>query len=120
MSTYSNNKNLSESKTVEFFNNYFSENLTVSANEFDTVFSWFKKKGFDDVASKSITQILLNQAKKDSTNIFKILDTMNSYSRDKISFIVAKILNATSGKTSKLGFESDRINNPEIKRNLVI
>jgi len=60
-----------------FFNNYFNQTITFPASEIDAVIGFFKKRGFDDLASNSTSIILLQQARLDEVNVFQLLDTLN-------------------------------------------
>ena len=44
-----------EQRVVEFFDQYFSKPIEVSANDYDAVISFFEKRGFD------FSKVLKNQ-----------------------------------------------------------
>ena len=63
----------SEQRVVEFFDNYFTKPIQVSANDYDAVVGFFSKRNFDKVAAASVGQALLTQAKIDNVNVFELV-----------------------------------------------
>ena len=57
----------SEQRVVEFFDNYFTKPIEVSANDYDAVISFFSKRDFDQTSAASVGQALLTQAKLEVT-----------------------------------------------------
>ena len=64
----------SEQRVVEFFDNYFTKPIQVSANDYDAVVGFFSKRNFDKVAAV-VAQVLNFQRNKSSTIGFKISPT---------------------------------------------
>ena len=82
-----------EQRVVEFFDQYFSKPIEVSANDYDAVISFFEKRGFDKTASASVGQAILTQAKLDEVNVFQLIDTLKGYTEVQLSKVVAQVLN---------------------------
>lgn len=103
-----------------FFNNYFNEAISFPAGEIDAVVGFFKKRGFDDLASNSTSIILLQQAKLDGVEIFKLLDTLKGFTEIQLSAVVAEVLNYNRQKNSTLGYRQQDISDLLEKRNVLV
>lgn len=110
--------NFSDKGITSFFNNYFSKTLSFPTSQVDAVISFFEKRGFDKSAATAVGTTLLQQAKLDNVNIFKLLDTLKGYNELQLSAIVTEVLNYNRARTSTLGYR--RTEQPEKyeKRNI--
>lgn len=108
----------SDKEVKSFFNNYFSKTLTFPSNQVDAVIAFFEKRGFDSVASISVGTTLLQQAKIDNINVFKLLDTLKGLSEVQLSAVVTEILNYNRPKTSTLGFKRSVVVDKVERRNI--
>ena len=95
----------SDRDVVRFFDTFRDAPLEYSANQVDAVVSFFSKRGFDETAAISTATILLQQAKIDDVNVYKLLDTLEGLSEVELSKIVAEILNLNRPKSSSLGYK---------------
>lgn len=95
----------SSTRTKIFFNNYFNDTISYPAEQIDAVVGFFRKRGFDDLSSNSTSIVLLQQAKLDNVNVFKLLDTLEGLSEVQLSAVVAEVLNYNREKTSTLGYK---------------
>lgn len=103
-----------------FFNNYFNEAISFPAGEIDAVVGFFKKRGFDDLASNSTAIILLQQAKLDSVEVFRLLDTLKGFDPLQLSAVIAEVLNYNRQKNSTLGYKQQDTSDLFEKRNILI
>lgn len=115
------NKNQQQDQKVkDFFNNYFDAPITFPAQEIDTVVGFFKRRGFDDIASNSTAMVLMQQANIDNINVFELLDTLKGLTDVQLSSVVAEILNYNRQKNSVLGYKRvDTVETLE-RRNIII
>jgi len=111
--------NFSDRGVQKFFNNYFTEKLSFPTNQVDAVTTFFTKRGFDETAAITVATVLLNQAKIDDVNIFKLLDTLKGFNEVQLSAIVTEILNYSRAKTSTLGYKRTQSVDKTEKRNIV-
>jgi len=93
-------------KVVQFFDSYFSKPLEFAASDFDATVGFFTQRNFEESAARTISQVLLNQAKLEGVKIFQLLDTLKVLPNNQLSFIITKILNSSRDKTSQLGYQS--------------
>lgn len=96
----------SATEVKSFFNNYFVEPITFSANDIDTVVGFFEKRGFENTAATSVSTVLLTQAKLDNVKIFKLLDTLKGLTDVQLSALVTEVLNYNRPKISTLGYKT--------------
>jgi len=113
-----NPSNYSDKGVTSFFNNYFSKTLTFPTNQVDAVITYFEKRGFDKSASIAVGSTLLQQAKLDGVNVFKLLDTLKGLNEVQLSVVVTEILNYNRSKTSTLGFKRSASADKFEKRNI--
>jgi hypothetical protein len=112
-------KNYSDKGVTTFFNNYFSKTLSFPTNQVDAVITFFEKRDFDKSAAITVGTTLLQQAKIDNVNIFKLLDTLKGLNEVQLSAVVTEILNYNRAKTSTLGYRRTESSEKVEKRNIV-
>ena len=81
---------------------------------------FFKKRGFDDLASNSTSIVLLQQARLDEVNVFQLLDTLKGLTELQLSAVVTEVLNYNRQKNSTLGFRVEDTSELLEKRNVLI
>ena len=101
-----------------FFDEYYQKRLEFPASEVDAILGFFSKRGFDDAAASSIASTLMRQAKFDSINMFKLLDTLKGLTDLQLSALIAQILNNNRAKSSSLGFRIESATNLLEARNI--
>lgn len=89
----------------QFFDTYFQEQVTFPSQQIDAVLGFFTKRGFGEQASKSISIVLLNQARIDNVNVFELLDKLKNYNNTQLNAIITQILNFYRTKISVLGYK---------------
>jgi hypothetical protein len=108
--------------TLVYFNNFYNSGGAVSylQNEVDAVVGYFLKRGFEKVAAINTGGVLLEQAKRDSVPVFKLLDTLKGINDVQLSNIVAQIINANRRKTSSIGYKQLSENQLFDQRNIIV
>lgn len=109
----------SAGEVKEFFDKYFSKKISVTSNQVDSVVGFFQKRGFDKNSATAVASVLLQQAKIDNVNVFKLLDTLTGLDSVSISKLVATILNTNRSKMSAIGFSLESTQETSEKRNIV-
>lgn len=110
----------SGTEVKQFFNNYFNQSITFPVQEIDAVIGFFKKRGFDDLASNSTAIILLQQAKLDDIEVFKLIDTLTGLNEVQLSAVVTEVLNYNRQKISTLGYRQEDQSDLFEKRNILV
>lgn len=103
-----------------FFDKFFQHEASFSSNEIDATVGFFLKRDFDLESARSVSIVLLNQARIDGINVFKLIDTLKPLTNIQLNQIVAQVLNASREKTSVLGFRITPITNKFESRNILI
>jgi len=108
----------SDKEVNQFFDKYYTKSISYPANEVDSVVTFFEKRGFDKSAAINVATVLLQQAKIDEINVFRVIDTLKGLDEVQLSAVVAEVLNYNRAKTSTLGYRrTDSIDKTE-KRNI--
>lgn len=104
----------------KFFNTFYTQSITLSANTVNAAISFFISRGFSESASSSISAILLSQSKIDNVNVFQLIDTLKGLNEVQLSRVVSEILNYNRIRISTLGTRIDNSNNIEYEiRNII-
>lgn len=111
--------NYSDKGVQKFFDLYFTKQISFPANQVDAVVAFFEKRGFDKTAAITVATTLLQQAKIDNVNVFKLLDTLKGLGEIQLSSIVTEVLNYNRAKTSTLGYRRQEFADKTEKRNIV-
>jgi hypothetical protein len=112
-------QNYSDRDVREFFDRYFSKTISFPANQIDAVIGFFENRGFDKTAAISTSIVLLEQAKIDNINAFKLIDTLKGLSDIELSNVVAQVLNYNRPRSSSLGFKKSNQQSTFEQRNIV-
>lgn len=104
----------------QFFDKFFTHEVTFPAGEIDAAVGFFLKKGFEQDAARSTAIVLLNQARLDNVSTFKLLDTLKVLTDMQLSQIVAQVLNAYRDKVSILGYRIESTANTYESRNVLV
>jgi len=110
----------SSAEVKSFFDKFFIHEVSFPAAEIDATVAFFLKRGFDTDASRSVAIVLLNQARNDNVNIFKLLDTLKGLTDLQLSQVVAEVLNSYREKTSIVGYKIAPIEDTFESRNILV
>lgn len=112
-----------ESRNTEikqFFDKFYVNTVTYPSNDIDATIGFFQRRGFDLTSARTISIVLLNQAKMDNIPVFTLLETLKSVPMMQLSSVVAQILNAYREKTSLIGYRVSVADNAYEKRNVLV
>jgi len=94
--------------------------LSFPVNQVDAVVGFFEKRNFEQSAAIAVAGSLLVQAKLDSVNVFKLLDTLKTLDRVQLSALVTEVLNYDRPSTSTLGYKTATQIELSEKRNIIL
>lgn len=109
-----------DQKVRLFFDTYYNAPVSYPASEIDAVIGFFRKRGFDEVASSSTAIVLLQQAKIDEVNVFTLLDTLKGLTDLQLSAVTTAVLNSNRQRNSTLGFKQQDTSDLIEQRNVLI
>jgi hypothetical protein len=91
-----------------FFDTYYTKDINFSDNDLNAIIAFFESRGFDNSAAIAVSTSLLSQAKAQKIPVFKLIDTLKTYTGIQLSSIVAEILNFNRRRTSAIGFKREK------------
>jgi hypothetical protein len=110
--------NDSSTEVKQFFNRYFTEQLTFPANQIDAVVGFFMKRGFSEQSAKSTGIVLMSQARLENVNVFQLLDTLKNLNSAQLSSVVTQVMNSSREKISILGYKILAVEETAESRNI--
>jgi len=110
----------SSDKVKSFFDRYFQHQITFPAAEVDAVIGFFLKRGFEESSAKSISIIMLQQARLEDVKVFQILDSLKSLTEVQLNQVVAEIINSYRENSSLIGFKVTSTSETTESRNIVL
>lgn len=114
------NKNDSAGEVKEFFNKYFTKQISFTSNQVDSVVGFFEKRGFEKQSAIAVSTAILQQANLEGTPVYSILDTLKGLNEVQLSQLVATILNVNRSKSSALGYQISPKEKSREARNIVL
>lgn len=108
----------SAEEVKNFFDKFFTHEITFPAAQIDAVIGFFLKRGFQEQAAKSTAIVLLNQSRIDNINPFVVLDTLKKLNDTQLSEVVTQIMNLYREKTSALGYKIQVVEDTFESRNI--
>lgn len=104
----------------QFFDKYYVQKISFPSNQIDAVVGFFLKNGFDTESARSVSIVLLNQARADNVNVFELVDTLKALTDVQLSQVVAQVLNAYREKVSLLGYRIAPLVDSYESRNILV
>jgi hypothetical protein len=101
------------------YNNAFQKPLQLDTNTYNLMTGFFESKGFDRLASESLTTMFIRQAQTDNYNPLDVLATLKGLDGIKLNAVVIEILNYNRYKTSYLGNNRGIVSYAPVSRNIV-
>ena len=123
MTSYSNLPNKtnssSESKVVQYFDNYYTKPTELDVNNIEVMKGFFEQRGFQPESAKNITFLILKTAKQSKYTSEEILEALSAYNDQQLNDFLLSILNFNRAKTSTLGSIKQVDTTEIILRNIV-
>ena len=110
----------SSDEVKNFFDKFFTHEITFPAAQIDAVVGFFLKRGFDDEAARSTGIVLLNQARLDNVNVFELIDTLKGLTDVQLAKVVTEVLNSYREQTSTLGYKVMSLAETYESRNILV
>lgn len=112
--------NESRVEVKQFFDKFYTNNISFPSAQIDAVVGFFSKNGFDAESARSIAIVLLNQARTDNVNVFELVDSLKTLADVQLSQVVAQVLNSYRENTSLLGYRVAQLVDTYEDRNILI
>lgn len=110
----------SKEKTIDFFNGYFNQNISIDAAQHQAVKSFFLRKTNDDqTTANTLTDSLFEIAYNGGYDIMSLIERLESENINDVQKNLIAIINSYRIKTSVLGYANSRTANPNVLRNII-
>lgn len=111
-----------DSSTIvrQFFDKYYQYPVSFPAGEIDAVVGFFQKRGFDISSARTISIVMLNQARIDGIPVFKLLDTLKTITDLQLTQVITQVMNRYRENTSLLGYRVNQVSSPTESRNILV
>ena len=115
-----NYTNPNQDRTVYIFDRFYEFELSVDANLYDVIFSYFKSVFSDEQAAKNFSLNLFRISESTGTPAIEILDNIRGQSALELTSTFAYFLNNLRSNTTLLGVSA--VNTPAFyaARNVVV
>lgn len=106
--------------TVRVFNNFYNLDLSVGADQYEVVYSFFRARTSSDATARSFTETLFRVSNITDTPVLELLQGMENQNEMQIQLSLAYYLNTLSNTKSVLfGASSVMTPNPKVQRNII-
>lgn len=111
-----------DSSTIvrQFFDKYFQYPVSFPAGEIDAVVGFFQKRGFDINSARTISIVMLNQARIDGIAVFQLLDSLKTITDLQLTQVITQVMNGYRENTSLLGYRVNQVSSPTESRNILV
>jgi hypothetical protein len=106
--------------TVRLFDKFYDSKLTVGANEYDVIFSYFVSVCKTTNAAANFTYILFRIAALTNEPVVTLLGYLQGKTGVEVNSIMAYYLNTIQSKTTLYGISNVPLPNPSVQRNVII
>jgi hypothetical protein len=111
--------NNSVDSVVNTFNSLYTLPIQLNAGAYNAMVGFFQNKGFDVVASQSITLVIMTQCQQDNINPMTIIDSLRGQDAAALSVLATQILNYNRFKSSYLGIADTVAPFFQVQRNII-
>jgi len=105
--------------TVKIFDSFYDSTISVNANEYEIVYSFFRQNTESEEVAKSFTENLFRISNLTDKNALELLQSFESGNSMKITLTMAYYLNSVSNKTVLYGVSNVLSPNESSQRNIL-
>jgi hypothetical protein len=105
--------------TVKIFDDFYNFNVTVNGNEYDAVYSFFKKVTNNSNIADNYTAYLFRISFLTNISVMDFLQKLNAFSKIEINKYMAYYLNSFKSKTTLYGVSQLLQPNMVVARNII-
>lgn len=114
----SQNSNLDP--TVRIFDNFYNFDLSVDANQYEVVYSFFYNMSGSKTVTDNFTLLIFRIATLTGENPLDLITYLEGKTKLEINTILAYYLNSVKSKTSLYGVNSAPEPNQNVQRNIIV
>jgi len=109
-------------QTVKIFNNFYTADLVVPANEWDVVYSYFIETSVSKTTASAFASVLFRIAQESGVEVMTLLEDIQGKSSNnklELSQTMAFYLNLIRSKTALYGVSTVPTPNQTVQRNIL-
>lgn len=107
-----------ENPTTKFFNGYFEQDITISAEKLGTIRAYFEQQTTPE-AAEALAHAVISSAFMRGRDPLALLDEIKQAGRENFTAFLALILNETRADTSLLGVNAQPSRNRYVERSIL-
>lgn len=115
-----NDVQFDDSKNIRVVDEFTSSDFVVSANEYDYVYSFFKRAMKDPVAAENFTVAIYQVSRQANIPVLEIVETMKDQPEIELTASIAYYLNGIRSSATLLGVNNLVQSNYYAARNVLI
>ena len=110
----------STSSTQQFFNGYFSQEVTMNSEVYNQVYSFFSANTNSNSAAKQLTQTVMILTYNNNIDPLAIIKDFNkAANQSELKTLLITFFNSLRGPTSKIGYSNSTFTNQWVQRNII-
>ena len=107
-------------KTVRVFDQFYNFDLTVNAEQYEIVYSYFYDLNKSASVANNFTSILFRIANTTGEDVLKLLEYITGSNKLEVNGILIYYLNSLKSKTTLYGINVEPSPNQTVLRNVVV
>ena len=115
-----NNSVLSSNNANQYFTNFYSIPLTVSAGQNDAITAFFQQYSSNSQAAQALASAVLYTALAENLDPLVVLSQFESLPKGQLTVALAAFLNVTRVQTSMLGINHGVTTSPFVARTILV
>jgi hypothetical protein len=115
-----NNSVLSSNNADQYFTNFYSIPLTVSAGQNDAITAFFQQYSPNPQAAQALASAVLYTALAENLNPLVVLSQFEAMPKGQLTVALAAFLNVTRVQTSMLGINHGVTTSPFVARTILV
>lgn len=110
----------STSSTQQFFNGYFSQEVTMNSEVYNQVYSFFIANTSSASAAGQLTQTVMILTYNNNIDPLSVIKDFNkAASQSELKTLLITFFNSLRGPTSKIGYSNSTFTNHWVQRNII-
>lgn len=105
--------------TVKIFDDFYSIDVNINSNEYDVVYSFFKRATSNNTIAQQYTAYLFRVAQSAQVPVLNFLQQMEKFDKIEITRYLAYYLNSLKSRTALYGIGQTPQPNMAVSRNII-
>jgi hypothetical protein len=119
LQTINTSKSASQPNVNQYFNNFYSDNFSIGADQNDAIVSYFEAYTGNSTAGQALAGAVIYTAQAQGLDPISILSKFQALPQGQLTSYLAAFLNISRVPTSVLGIKNSKIGTPAIARTIL-